>query len=195
MHAFEASLAYGRTAAEARSFRDSYLQIILSGGSLPLVLDDVLRLFRNRLRQALRLLIQTLGEEIDSSWASMEPDYLHLIRQQLHEAGTIANVLDECEKLSARLRDHEAMRLDDAVQLTRDITKVAVQAWPLSMKFTQLAEKYVGPRYRRRLRFLGGTLAIVRGLPDGLFADDAARERLFDAAQEALDQEAEHEEL
>jgi type III secretion system TyeA family effector delivery regulator len=195
MNAFEASLAFGHTQAESASFRENYLALILSGGSLSVVLDEVLRLFRNRLRQALKLLIQTLGQEIDSQWTSMEPEYLHLIRQQLYEAGLIANVLDECESLTARLKEQRAARLDDSVQMTRDLLDVAADAWPIALRFTQLAEKYVGSPFRWRLRFLNQALGLVRGLPDKLFEDDESRDRLFQAAQDAVDAEAAREDL
>lgn len=193
LHAMEIALQSGMNSTQTNAFQDGYLAMIVSNGNCAVVLDELLRRFHQQLRRALLLLIQTIGRELDSQWASCEPNYLQLLRQALCEVGGIANTYDECEELMRRWKDHQALRLDDAVQLTRDLVRLAAEPWVVPSKFSMLSDKY--SLSRRRLAFLGRLRALVHSMPYRLFVDDDAQQRVYDAIQQALDEEAQREVL
>lgn len=193
IHALEIALMEGMNSAQTLDFQDGYLAMILASGSCATVLDELLRRFHRQLRRALALLIKTLGREIDSQWSSCEPDYLQLLRQALYEVGGIANTYDDCEMLAARWLEKDALLLDDPVQLTRDLVRLSAEAWSSSMKFVNLASRYSIPSWR--LPFIGRLRSVVHAMPYRLFFDEAAQQRVYEAVQQALDDEADKEPL
>lgn len=188
MHALEVSLQEGLDGVQTVNFQDGYLAMILSSGSCALVLDELLRRFHDRLRRALRLLVKTLGREIDSQWASCERDYLHLLRQALYELGGIANTYDDCETLAQRWKEKDALLCDDPVLLTRELVRIAAEPWVGGTRFTSVAEKYSTAPWH--LSFLGRLRSIIHGMPYRLFIDEAAQDRVYEAIQRTLDDAA-----
>jgi type III secretion system TyeA family effector delivery regulator len=193
MHALEIALQEGMDGAQTADFQDGYLALILSSGNCVAALDELLRRFHRQLRRALALLVRTLGREIDSQWSCCEPDYLQLLRQALYEVGGIANTYDDCEALAARWREKEALLLNDPVQLTRDLVRLSAEPWALGTKFAALADRYSIASHR--LPFIGRLRNVVHAMPYLLFFDEAAQQRVYEAVQQALDEEADKEPL
>jgi type III secretion system TyeA family effector delivery regulator len=193
LHSLEIALREGMDQTQTVNYQDGYLALILSSGSCAAALDELLRRFNKRLRSVLALLIKTLGQELDSQWTSCEPGYLQLLRQALYEVGGIANTYDDCEELSARWQDRDALLLDDPVQLTRDLVRVSAEPWAIGMKFTGLADKYSTVPWR--LRFIVRLRKLVHAMPYLLFCDEEAQQRVFEAVQQALDDAADKEPL
>lgn len=193
MHALEVALREGMDDRETVDFQDGYLGLILSSGSCVDALDEILRRFKHKLRRALALLCKVLGDEIDSQWSCCEPAYLQLLRQSLYEAGGIANTFDDCETLSKRWREKNALLLDDPVQLTRELVRLAAEPWVTGAKFAALMDKY--SRRRWRLPFIARIRGVVHGMPYLLFYDEAAQQRTLEAIQQTVDEIAEQEPL
>ncbi|MDB5992465.1 MAG: putative outer protein [Herbaspirillum sp.] len=193
LHALEIALQENMDSAQTSNFQDGYLALILTSGNCAAALDELLRRFHRQLRRALALLVRTLGREIDSQWSCCEPDYLQLLRQALYEVGGIANTYDDCETLTARWREKDALLLNDAVQLTRDLVRLAAEPWAIGTKFITLANRY--STTRQRLPFIGRLRNVVHAMPDLLFFDEAAQQRVYEAVQQALDDEANNESL
>jgi type III secretion system TyeA family effector delivery regulator len=193
IHALEVALQEGMDSKQTQIFQDGYLAMILASGNCATVLDELLRRFHRQLRRALALLVQTLGREIDSHWSSCEPDYLQLLRQALYEVGGIANTYDDCEALAERWLEKEALLFNDAVQLTRDLVSLSAEPWASGIKFRALADKYSAARWR--LPFIGRLRNVVHAMPYRLFFDETAQQRVYEAVQQALDEEADKEPL
>ncbi|HEY4318361.1 MAG TPA: TyeA family type III secretion system gatekeeper subunit [Herbaspirillum sp.] len=193
MHALEVGLREGMSEAQIGNFQDGYLGMILGSGNCVDALDEILRRFKRQLRRALALLSKVLGDEIDSQWSSCEPGYLQLLRQALYEVGGIANTYDECETLSTRWQEKDALLLDDPTQLTRELVRLAAEPWVVGVKFMTLANKYSKERWR--LSFIARLRSVVHGMPYLLFYDEAAQQRTYEAIQQTLDEAADQEPL
>lgn len=192
LHAMEIAISMGESTHDIDNFQTAYLAV-LAQGSCAAMLDEILKHFRKRLRRALKMLTLTLGRELDSNWTSCPAEYLHLIRQMLYETSSIANVLDECETLCSQWEDRQGMRLNDPVEMTRDLVKIAAEPWVVPARFVKMADTFVASPWR--LRFLGRVRTWMQNMPDKLFMDDASRTRVAEAIQEALDKEADIEPL
>ncbi|MGS0743109.1 TyeA family type III secretion system gatekeeper subunit [Glaciimonas sp. GG7] len=204
LNAFEASWSFGKTDAEAANFRAGYSSLValaLAGDSLAGSIDEILKRFKKNLRQALTLLLQVAGEELDTQWASCEPEYLHLLRGILYDAASFAMVLDQWEKFFELLRKKNALVRDqveddeDTVKITRELVKIGREKWVVPLKFSSMADRYMRPSTHWRLYFLGRVHQTLRKFPDRLFFDDVSRDRTLSAIQEAVDGEAEKEPL
>jgi type III secretion system TyeA family effector delivery regulator len=193
MHALEVALREGMSETQTANFQDGYLAMILSSGNCADALDELLRRFKRQLRRALALLSKVLGDEIDSQWSSCEPAYLQLLRQALYEVGGIANTYDDCETLSTRWQEKNALLLDDPTQLTRELVRLAAEPWVVGAKFLTLADKYSNARWR--LSFIARLRSVVRAMPYLLFYDEHAQQRTYDAMQQVLDDVADQEPL
>jgi hypothetical protein len=191
IHALETALREGMDATQTVDYQDGYLAMILGSGSCITAIDALLRRFKKQIRYAMRLLIKTLGQEIDSQWACCEPEYLHLLRQALYEVGGIANTYDDCETLTIRWEEKKALLIDDPVQLTRDLISLSAEPWAIGMKFTGLADRYTAIRWR--LAFIVRLRTVVHAMPERLFFDQAAQQRVFEAVQQAVDDDANNE--
>jgi type III secretion system TyeA family effector delivery regulator len=115
------------------------------------------------------------------------------LRQALYEVGGIANTYDDCEALAERWLEKEALLFNDAVQLTRDLVSLSAEPWASGINFRALADKYSAARWR--LPFIGRLRNVVHAMPYRLFFDETAQQRVYEAVQQALDEEADKEPL
>ncbi|RXZ38780.1 hypothetical protein D9O50_04585 [Oxalobacteraceae bacterium CAVE-383] len=193
IHALEVALREGMSETQTANFQEGYLGLILSSGHCADALDEILRRFKRQLRLALALLSKVLGDEIDSQWSSCEPAYLQLLRQALYEVGGIANTYDDCETLAARWQEKEALLLDDPVQLTRELVRLAAEPWTPGAKFLAVADRYSSARWR--LPFIARIRGIVHAMPYLLFYDEASQQRTLETIQQTFDDLADQEAL
>jgi len=191
--ALEVSLESNVPPSEIAAFQDGYVALLLGNGSFVGLIDDILKRFQRRLRHALTLMKRALGAELDSHWPSCDPEYLLLLMQMLAEASAISTVLDECEELCEKWHKGSKLNVNDPVQLTRDLLKLSSEPWVTAYRYNKLADAYAASR--ARAMFLERLRRWTRNMPDRLFYDDAARVRVDEALQEALDKEAGAEDL
>jgi len=78
-------------------------------------------------------------------------------------------------------------KLIDAVDLLKDIVQLSVEQWVSSHLFLRLLEKYPLSSTAQKIILLGGIRDIFRNMPDKVFADLNARNRLIAAVQETYD--------
>ena len=74
-----------------------------------------------------------------------------------------------------------------AMDLVKRLVGLLDEKWITSTRFIDLADHYESGNTQARIVLLTGLKALARDLPVQAFPDTEARERLLQAAQEALD--------
>ena len=75
-----------------------------------------------------------------------------------------------------------------ALDLMKSLVGLLDEKWVTSHRFLEIAHRYGIERTPARISLITGLKTLARTLPVGLFADAESRDRLLQAAQEALDQ-------
>lgn len=76
----------------------------------------------------------------------------------------------------------------DALGLLKKIVGLLDEKWLTAARFHEIADDYHVQQTQVRIAFLTGLKALTQGIPIGVFSDLEARDRVLQAAQQALDQ-------
>jgi len=175
----------GKTAAFQATYRDA----VLDAQGLGAMLKGALERFGTAdYRSAVRSLIRALGDDLAATrGASMQPNRLNAVLQDLYQMEVLATMLDGCQALSAKMtKEH---RVPPAVPgtLLQDLISASAERWSNASRFGAIADKYGVRQPTARVHFLAQLKQLMRNMPIKVFADTDARTNVLDAAQGALD--------
>lgn len=76
---------------------------------------------------------------------------------------------------------------EEALDLMKTLVSLIDEKWLTAHRFLQVADRCGIHQIQARIALIAGLKRMAQTLPVGVFPDPKARERLLDAAQEALD--------
>lgn len=181
----------GRSAGFRECYRETVLGREALGDTFNAILD---RFGGDDTRRSISALIRAVGDDLAARGPSTAPAELRSILEDLYQLEVLATVLDGCNELKdvmARDFDVPALPVD---KLMKRLVGLAGERWVGSDRFTGLARDLNATAPGADVAFLTRTKGILRDIPLKVFADPDSRDKVIQAAQEALDLAIEDEE-
>lgn len=185
---------------EAAAFREAYRDSVLASESLSQTLQHILKVVSegqgSDFDRVLETLRTALGMDLAAARPSTETTRLQLMVSDLSHLKVINTVIDQCAKLGQTLVQRHGMSAYKPAELASDLVSLSGERWVDSSRMTRLAERYGASRPTAcAIDFLTGVREHLRAMPTQVFPTPEARQSLLDAAQMAVDDAIEREEM
>ncbi|WP_129781717.1 type III secretion system gatekeeper subunit SctW [Peristeroidobacter soli] len=190
LNTIQAAAEFGAGNAEqVAAFQSTYRDAVLNGQNLGAMLKGTLERFgTDDYRGAVRSLIRALGDDLSSiRGASVQPNRLNAVLQDLYQMEVLATLLDGCQSLSSKMTAKHQLPAISAGILMQDLVAASGERWSNGSRFSAIAQKHGADEPPARVEFLTQAKHLVREMPVKVFADTDARSNVLDAAQAALD--------
>ena len=187
-------------AEKSAAFRTAYRDTVLDAENLAQSLQHLLRAVDSGegadFDKVLGATLMALGADLAAARPSTEPVKLQLLVSDLSHLKVISTVLDQCAKLGKTLEDRHGLGHFKASGLASDLVSISNERWVDASRFDRLADRY-GAKINLScaVDFLGGARNSLRQLPPQVFPTMESRQSLLDAAQSAIDDAVQREEM
>ena len=199
LNTLEASASL-KTPEESAAFREAYRDSVLASESLSQTLQHILKIVSDGrgsdFDRVLETLRSALGMDLAAARPSTETTRLQFLVSDLSHLKVINTVIDQCAKLGQTLTQRHGMSAYKAAELASDLVSLSGERWVDSSRVSRLAERFGASQPTAcMIDFLTGVREHLRAMPVQVFPTPESRQSLLDAAQMAIDDAIEREEM
>lgn len=171
----------------AQSLRECYRETVLGHENLGETFNSVLQRFGSSdVRRSIEFLIRAAGDDLGSRGPSTSPAELKSILEDLYQLEVLATVLEGCNEMAVVMeRDFSVPTIDPDVLMKR-VIGLTGERWITSDRIASLGRDMGVHEIEASIGFLSRLRGILREMPLKVFNDQETRDRLLNAAQEAL---------
>lgn len=178
------------------SFRECYRETVLGRESLGATFTSILQRFGAKdVGRSIQFLTRAAGDDLSARGPSTSPAELKSLIEDLYHLEVLATALDACHEIDHTMRRDFGVTSVKVDTLMSKLVGLTGERWISGDRVAGLSRDMGISNAEANISFLTRVKSTLREFPLKVFNDPESRDKVLSAAQEALDQAIEEEEI